>query len=101
MGTQQESSRSTQSKKHNMAQTKQEKKTSVPYKAAATDKPASPSTESRNIIATSSARLSADERQYLIQEAAYYRAEQRGFGCGNEMNDWLEAEAEINARFPT
>ena len=34
-------------------------------------------------------------REQMIAEAAYYRAEQRGFVPGNEMSDWLQAEAEI------
>ena len=35
-------------------------------------------------------------RDQLIAEAAYYRAERRGFEPGNEMSDWFEAESEIN-----
>jgi hypothetical protein len=31
----------------------------------------------------------------MIAEAAYYRAEKRNFGPGQEMNDWLEAKKEI------
>lgn len=31
----------------------------------------------------------------LIAEAAYYRAERRGFAPGHELDDWLEAEAEL------
>lgn len=34
-------------------------------------------------------------REQMIAEAAYYRAEQRGFTPGNEMSDWLEAEADV------
>lgn len=34
-------------------------------------------------------------REQMIAEAAYYRAEQRGFAPGNEMSDWLEAEADV------
>jgi Protein of unknown function (DUF2934) len=30
-----------------------------------------------------------------IEEAAYYRAERRGFSPGHEEQDWLEAEREI------
>lgn len=30
-----------------------------------------------------------------VAEAAYYRAEQRGFAPGGEESDWLEAEKEI------
>jgi hypothetical protein len=31
----------------------------------------------------------------LIAVAAYFRAEQRGFAPGNEMSDWLDAEADV------
>ena len=31
----------------------------------------------------------------LIAVAAYYRAEKRGFAPGGELQDWIEAEAEI------
>lgn len=34
-------------------------------------------------------------REQLIAEAAYFRAEQRGFVPGNELSDWLDAEAEV------
>ncbi len=37
------------------------------------------------------------ERQRMISEAAYYLAEQRGFSTGDEMEDWLQAESQINA----
>ncbi|WP_031435006.1 DUF2934 domain-containing protein [Methylomarinum vadi] len=30
-----------------------------------------------------------------IAEAAYYKAEKRGFEPGHELQDWLEAEKEI------
>jgi hypothetical protein len=35
------------------------------------------------------------ERQQKIAQAAYYKAEQRGFAPGHEEHDWLEAEKEI------
>ena len=35
------------------------------------------------------------DRQRRIATAAYYRAEKRGFIGGNELQDWLNAEAEI------
>ncbi len=38
---------------------------------------------------------SAAERESLIALAAYFRAERRGFVPGQELNDWLEAEQEI------
>lgn len=41
------------------------------------------------------AGAAACPREQMIAEAAYYRAEQRGFSPGNEMADWLQAEADI------
>lgn len=38
-----------------------------------------------------------EEREYLISEAAYYRAKRRGFAPGNEMEDWLQAETEVDS----
>ena len=35
----------------------------------------------------------------MIAEAAYFRAEKRGFTPGNDHLDWLEAEKEIRSRF--
>lgn len=40
----------------------------------------------------------APERQQLIAAAAYYRAEQRGFVAGYELDDWLAAEREVDQR---
>jgi hypothetical protein len=37
-------------------------------------------------------------RQQMIAEAAYFRAEKRGFSRGEEFRDWLEAEAEVDQR---
>lgn len=38
------------------------------------------------------------ELRKMIAEAAYYRAEKRGFAAGLEADDWREAEAEMMAR---
>jgi hypothetical protein len=35
-------------------------------------------------------------RREMIAIAAYYRAEKRRFSGGSELEDWLEAEAEID-----
>lgn len=40
--------------------------------------------------------LSHEERQRMVAEAAYYRAMQRGFVAGGEIDDWLAAEREID-----
>lgn len=37
----------------------------------------------------------------LIAEAAYYRAEKRGFTPGAEEQDWCEAEREVRASLGT
>lgn len=37
------------------------------------------------------------ERQAMVAEAAYYRSAARGFVPGYELDDWLAAEAEIEA----
>ncbi len=36
------------------------------------------------------------DRHEMIAMAAYYRAQKRGFNNGDEIQDWLEAEAEID-----
>jgi len=36
------------------------------------------------------------DRQELIATAAYYIAEKRGFTFGHEIQNWLEAEVEID-----
>jgi hypothetical protein len=33
----------------------------------------------------------------MIQDAAYYRAQNRGFEAGHETDDWAAAEQEIDA----
>jgi hypothetical protein len=37
----------------------------------------------------------------MIQEAAYYIAEKRGFAPGNHADDWAAAEAQIDALLST
>jgi hypothetical protein len=39
----------------------------------------------------------SNERHQRVSEAAYYRAERRGFAVGYELEDWFEAEKEIDA----
>lgn len=42
--------------------------------------------------------ITPEERYLMIAEAAYYRAESRGFVGGDPARDWVEAEAEIKMR---
>jgi Protein of unknown function (DUF2934) len=37
-------------------------------------------------------------RQQMIAVAAYHRAQRRNFDPGHELEDWLEAEAEVDAQ---
>lgn len=48
-----------------------------------------------DVPAAASTQPDESERQSLIAVAAYYRAERRGFAPGREVEDWLEAEREL------
>lgn len=39
---------------------------------------------------------SGEDRYRMIAEAAYFRAERRGFVAGSELQDWLAAEIEVD-----
>ena len=71
-----------------------------------TDTPASrrapaptPTARSRKSLAERAPRLqlTPEARRALIAETAYLRAERRGFTPGRETEDWLAAEAEVDA----
>jgi hypothetical protein len=40
-------------------------------------------------------RLSDEAKSQMIARAAYFRAEKRGFAPGGELQDWLEAERDV------
>jgi hypothetical protein len=48
-------------------------------------------------VAKSRVKVTPEARRALIAESAYLRAERRGFAPGHESEDWLAAEAEIDA----
>ena len=62
-------------------------RTRAPRKSAAPPKKAAPSKF-----------VGPEQRAALIAEAAYFRAEKRGFAPGHETGDWLAAEAEVDAK---
>jgi len=68
-----------------------------PRKRAAVKKPATPvrKTGTKPEAAVPPAQVGNEERRALVAQAAYYRAERRGFTDGHELEDWLAAEAEI------
>ncbi|HVC31377.1 MAG TPA: DUF2934 domain-containing protein [Steroidobacteraceae bacterium] len=41
--------------------------------------------------------VTKETRRVMIEQAAYLRAERRGFPSGGEVEDWLAAEAEVDA----
>ena len=44
------------------------------------------------------ANFSEEKRLDMIREAAYFCAEKHGFQCDRSLDDWLEAEADIDSR---
>ena len=47
--------------------------------------------------ATARGKVAPEARRGMIAEAAFLRAERRGFAPGAEVEDWLAAEREIDA----
>jgi hypothetical protein len=47
---------------------------------------------------TTDGAIGGEALYQMIAEAAYYRAEQRGFAGGDPVRDWLEAEAEVSVK---
>lgn len=45
---------------------------------------------------TTAITVSENARRAMIAQSAYLRAERRGFTPGNEVEDWLAAEAEVD-----
>jgi hypothetical protein len=45
---------------------------------------------------TATSEVSQERRREMIAEAAYLRAEQRGFAQGDAQDDWLAAEREVD-----
>jgi hypothetical protein len=45
-----------------------------------------------------SASIDPDARRRLVAAEAYFLAERRGFAAGNELQDWVTAEAVVDSR---
>lgn len=80
------------------------KPATVPPRASATAKRAATtalgekkrsSTSVKRTAAIGTEPLSAEERAHRITVAAYFLAEQRGFGPNHELDDWLAAERSL------
>ncbi|MGH8226615.1 MAG: DUF2934 domain-containing protein [Steroidobacteraceae bacterium] len=57
----------------------------------------SPPVKRRAAADVAPVRVSSEARRAMIAEAAYLRAERRGFAAGHEEDDWLAAEREVDA----
>jgi hypothetical protein len=68
-------------------------------KPAASKSPARATTKSRPpFTGSAQANPSPEELWKQIAEAAYYKAKARDFAPGGEVQDWIEAEAEVMHR---
>lgn len=71
-------------------------------KAAQTGSPKAPASRVQrakptgNSVATATS-VTVETRRAMIAQAAYFHAERRGFAPGSEEQDWLKAEAEVDA----
>ena len=57
--------------------------------------PAAPAPAPRTRKVAAKAAPAGPDRVLMVAEAAYFRAERRGFLPGGELEDWLAAEAEV------
>ncbi len=71
------------------------KKKAVKTKEAPVKKVAKKSTMSSK-SQTSSINITSEERWKMIAITAYHKAEKRGFAPGHELQDWTEAEQEVD-----
>lgn len=76
-----------------MAET--QKSTQTETAAVAESTPSEMGQEQEMTATQAVAAEEAEERQRMIAEAAYYKAEKRGFEPGKENEDWLDAEQEV------
>ncbi len=86
-----------------MADPKERRKT--PRKAAQNSDvkaaaPRRPTSEQRSspLESNLSSAQAPEEVRKAIEEAAYYRAQERGFEPGHELEDWVQAESEVMRR---
>jgi hypothetical protein len=61
------------------------------------EQPASNDESVQQIAQAAAAAIDAAEREARIAVAAFYLAEARGFEPGHELDDWLQAERQIDA----
>jgi len=72
-------------------------KKTIPSAAETAPEPAAASATADNAVTWE--ELPEADRYRMIAEAAYFRAERRGFVGGSELQDWVEAAEEVRKRF--
>ncbi len=82
------------------AETKSKPRKRSVGKKKKTPNAASPTSETLVSANSETECLTVQARQTLIEKAAYRRAEARNFEGDMALEDWLEAEAEVNENFP-
>jgi hypothetical protein len=55
-----------------------------------------PGAKPNSLVYATPLHIDATEREAMIRETAYLRAERRGFSPGQELEDWLAAEAQVD-----
>lgn len=58
------------------------------------------STATKAVHTSTEPSCSRSDRMEHIAVSAYYKAQARGFTPGRELEDWLQAEAELTATSP-
>jgi hypothetical protein len=66
--------------------------------AKSAPKPAKAAPDALGTQPPSSVRPSPEQLYRMIQETAYFKAKARNFAPGHEIQDWIEAEAEVRQR---
>lgn len=79
-----------------MSETKERRRT--PRTPRKTARNATPQPDSQAHVSEARVIASPDEIRQLIAETAYYKAKQRGFAPGHELEDWVQAESEVMRR---
>lgn len=79
-------------------QTQMHSERSTTTRTAAKEAHAGATTPTRRAAGTRPRTVTPEERHAMIAETAYLIAERRGFQGDGALDDWLQAEAEVDAR---
>jgi len=73
-------------------------KSATPGKKAAKRKSTARELNASAVMTVLEANTDPDARRRLVAAEAYFLAERRGFAAGNELEDWVAAEAAVDSR---